>query len=382
MPDLLTFALKGFSVAFVASLLLTPLCIRAAGLLGVVDKPGGRKQHGRVTPLFGGVAVFLACGIGLAVILQQAGQRTDIDLRFGDISQVLWGALVLFVIGLVDDIFKDSLGFLPKLVGQVIGVVVLTWPQPKILFSGGGTGLQWVYFVFLLLWYLTIVNSFNFSDNMNGLMGGLAVIAFAASVVYLGSQESLRSMIVASLLVGGLLGFLPYNFPRSRIFLGDTGSMFVGYWMAWVMCSNARGFLESGAHDFGINNLVPAVLIMGVPLYDAAYVVVRRVVEGRTIYLGDDRHLSHRLVRGGFSQVEAVVMLWGLGIVLAGVGILAAFSVPLYRYLLLGASFLLLVAVTMVVMALERGEVAREGGGDDADHDEDRGALTGASGQD
>jgi UDP-GlcNAc:undecaprenyl-phosphate GlcNAc-1-phosphate transferase len=162
-------------------------------------------------------------------------------------------------------------------------------------------------------------------------------------------------MMVAVLLVGALIGFLPYNFPRSRVFLGDAGSMFVGFWMAWIQFDMAKGFLGTSHSDLGFSHLIPAVLIMGVPLYDAAFVVVMRAVDGRPIYLGDNFHLSHRLVRAGFTPVEAVVILWGLGIILASVGILAAFALPVYRYVLLAGSLLVMIAVTRVIMTHEQG---------------------------
>jgi UDP-GlcNAc:undecaprenyl-phosphate GlcNAc-1-phosphate transferase len=354
LEGIFTLAAQGFSVAFTAALVVVPICIAVALRLGVVDKPGGRKTHERVTPLLGGVGIFLAAGAGLLVVRWQTGEGHAFDLRLADASAALWAALVMFLIGLIDDVFKESMVFQLKLLGQIAGVAVLMWPRLGPLLSGHGTWQEWLYQLFFLGWYLTIVNSFNFSDNMNGLMTGLSVIAFAATVIYLGSEGSLRSLVIATVLVGALLGFLPYNFPRSRVFLGDAGSMFVGFLMAWVQLNITNGFLGGEALDLGISNLIPAVLIMGVPLYDAAFVVVMRAVDGRPIYLGDNFHLSHRLVRGGFTPVEAVVILWGLGIFVAGVGVLAAFAVPEYRYLLLVAYVFVMVAVTRWVMANER----------------------------
>lgn len=350
---------QAFSVALTAALVLVPLCIALARRLGVVDKPGGRKTHAKVTPLLGGVGVFTAAVTAMAVVAWQSG-TVGANLQLGDITQVLAAGAVMFLIGLIDDVFKETMVFQLKLLGQVLGVLVLMWPRLAALVTEGGEPGQWAYQVFFLLWYLTIVNSFNFSDNMNGLMSGLSVIAFAASVVYLGNLDSLRTLLIAVVLVGGLLGFMPYNFPRSRIFLGDAGSMFTGFFMGWIQLELSGGFPDVGAADFGFSRLVPAILIMGVPLYDAAFVVVMRVVDRRPIYLGDNHHLSHRLVRGGFTPVEAVVLLWGLGLVLAGVGVLAAFSLPPYRYLLLGASLLMMIVVTRLVMRFERR--AREAG--------------------
>jgi UDP-GlcNAc:undecaprenyl-phosphate GlcNAc-1-phosphate transferase len=358
-----TTAAQGFSVAFLVALVTVPICMAIARRANIVDHPGGRKQHRLVTPLLGGVGVFLAVAIGLVAVQHVQGGVSDLDLNLKSITSSLAAAGVIFVIGLVDDVFKDRMAFQLKLLGQITGVLVLMWPHLVLLFTEGGRPQDWLYQLFLLLWYLTIVNSFNFSDNMNGLMAGLSVIAFLASIVYLGSTNSLRSMVIAVLLVGALLGFLPYNFPRARVFLGDAGSMFAGFWMAWIQFDLAGGFPDKSDALLGFQHLIPAVLIMGVPLYDAAFVVVMRVVERRPIYLGDNHHLSHRLVRAGFTPVEAVVILWGLGIVLAGVGILASFSMPGYRYMLLGASFLCMVAVTRVIMAFEnaaRAETAAE----------------------
>lgn len=353
MESVFTIAAQGLSVALTTALVTVPLCIAVARRMGVVDRPGGRKTHARVTPLLGGVGVFVATAVGLGLVTRLTGGEGQLDLRFTEIRHVLFAATVIFVIGLIDDVFKDRLSFQLKLLGQIAGVLVLMWGNLEQLVTEGGPARDWLYQLFFLCWYLTIVNSFNFSDNMNGLMAGLSVIAFAASLVYLGTQVSLRSLMVAVLLVGALLGFMPYNFPRSRVFLGDAGSMFVGFWMAWIQFDMAKGFLGTAGADLGASHLIPAVLIMGVPLYDAAFVVLMRARDGRPIYLGDNFHLSHRLVRAGFTPVEAVVVLWGLGIILASVGILAAFAQPVYRYVLLAGSLLFMVAVTRLIMTHE-----------------------------
>jgi UDP-GlcNAc:undecaprenyl-phosphate/decaprenyl-phosphate GlcNAc-1-phosphate transferase len=361
LDRIFTLVAQGFSVAVTAALVVVPLCIALALRVGVVDKPGGRKQHGTVTPLLGGLGVFLAALSGIAVVQWQTASATGLDLHFEQTAFVMAASLVMFLIGLVDDVFKDQMAFQLKLLGQIVGVLVLMGPQFVHLVTEGGELRQWLYQLFFLGWYLTIVNSFNFSDNMNGLMSGLSIIAFGASVVYLGSEGSLRSLVIAVVLVGALLGFMPYNFPKARIFLGDAGSMFVGFWMAWIQFDMSRGFLgEVPEGDLGFSNLIPAILIMGVPLYDAAFVVLMRVVDRRPIYLGDNHHLSHRLVRGGFTPVEAVVILWGIGIILAGVGVLSAFAQPGYRYLLLIASVGLMMAVTRVVMHFERRMLAAD----------------------
>lgn len=352
--EVLRVAAQGFGVALTTALVVMPLCMKLARACGVVDKPGGRKTHEKVTPLMGGVGVVLAAAASFAVVVHQSQALLENDLAWGEIAFVGAGSLVLFVIGLIDDVFKDSMTFQPKLLGQVIGVAVLMWPHLQQLWENGGSWDQYLYQLFFLGWYLTIVNSFNFSDNMNGLMSGLSVIAFCAAILYLQTTTSVRSMMMAVILVGALLGFLPFNFPKSRIFLGDAGSMFIGFWMARIQFDLIAGFMDVGVGDFGAHHLIPAVLIMGVPLFDAAYVVLMRIVERRPVYLGDNHHLSHRLVRGGFTAAEAVMILWGLGLILAWIGILATKATEPYRYGLFVASFLFMVAVTHKVMSIEK----------------------------
>ncbi len=357
MGDIQRLALQGLGVAFTTALVVVPLCALLANRLGVVDKPGGRKRHTRVTPLLGGVGVFVAVTAGWMAVVTQAEGVFDLDP--GALRPIFTAAAIMFLVGLVDDVFKDSMAFQPKLLGQIAGVMVIMWPHLVALVETGGSVGGWGYQLFFLCWYLTVVNSLNFSDNMNGLMSGLSVIAFAAAVVYLGNEGSERTMLVAATLVGALIGFLPFNFPRSIVFLGDAGSMFVGLCMAWIMWELSEGFMAADQVDLGASELAPAVLIMGVPLFDAAFVVIMRAVEGRPVYLGDDQHLSHRLVRGGFSPAEAVVVLWGLGLFLAGVGtFVVPFAEPAYRYLLFAAAFLVMTVFTLWVMGNERRHLA------------------------
>lgn len=355
---LLRIAAQGFAVALTVALVIMPGVIALARRFGVVDKPGGRKTHEKVTPLLGGLGVVVASTVAYLVVQWSLREKIGDDLDFPVILHVVAGSLVLFAIGLIDDIFKESMAFQPKLLGQIVGVVVLMWPGLVSLWDDPSAGIErWFYQLFFLCWYLTIVNSFNFSDNMNGLMSGLSVIALTAAFFYLRNSASARTMLVAVILLGAVLGFMPYNFPRSRVFLGDAGSMFIGFWMAWIMFDLSEGFMSVPSGDMGLNNLVPVVLIIGIPLFDAAFVVFMRFRENRKIYLGDNFHLSHRLVRGGFTPVEAVIILWGLGLILASMGILALQAIELYRYLIFGASFLFMAMLTRKVIALERAQV-------------------------
>ncbi len=352
-------ALQGFGVAFTTTLILVPLCIMIARRFGIVDVPGGRKQHSQSTALLGGVAVFFGSVAGAVAMITSDVEIKGFTWEAEQLHRVIVGCSIIFLVGLLDDFFKDRMPFQPKLAGQILGVLYIAWPLMTTLFEAGGPIGQWLYLIFFISWFLMIINSFNFSDNMNGLMSGLSVVSFIAAIFYLADDNSIRSMLLSVSLVGALLGFLPFNFPRAKIFLGDAGSMFVGFTMAWVMLNLSKRFgNESLGTDLGLNTLIPAVLIMGVPLFDAAFVVVMRMKEGRKVYLGDDQHLSHRLVRGGFSNAEAVFILWGIGVFLAGVGtFVVPWAEPVYRYLLFMAGLLVMIVFATWVMALEKAQL-------------------------
>ena len=356
-----------FSSALVFSLALVPLTRKVAIRFNILDRPGGRKEHVEATPLLGGVAVFLACLLALLIVTlyeSVANGGPGPELRLDHIQFIFLGSIIIFLTGLVDDLFKDKLPFYYKLLGQIIGstaaMTILFFDQIKRLVSEDVPFADYIYLLILMVWMLTVINAFNFSDNLNGLMSGLAVIALLTSMVYLGAQVNTRFIILGFIMVGAILGFLPFNFPKARIFLGDAGSMFIGYWIGVILWPLTAGFFGGGSQPFyGLDRLIPALLVLGIPLYDAAFVVVMRWREGRPVYLGDNRHLSHRLVRTGFSKTETALILWGLAFILAGVGAMSMHAGVASRYmsLLIALSFMLIVTVLVIKKEKETGVV-------------------------
>ena len=169
-----------------------------------------------------------------------------------------------------------------------------------------------------LLWMLTVINAFNFMDNMNGLCSGLGLIAallFGFEAAWLG-QFLVAGL--AFLCAGALAGFLPYNFPKASAFLGDSGSHLMGYLLAVLAI---LPHFYSGKHPKPFAVLSP-LLILAVPLLDLAWVVLLRWRAGKPFYVGDTNHLSHRLVRRGCTQVQAVAIIWALAL---GIGLLSLF---------------------------------------------------------
>src|ERR1043166_6784527 len=292
--------------------------------IGLVDAPGHRKIHAQPTPLAGGLAIWTALTaamVGLLVILQWGwlDANTTEKLRYGlahragQLLAILGGASAMLVLGALDDKFELSAGV--KFAGQLLiaGGVALAWIRitlfvPSVLFS---------YFI-TILWILTIINAFNFMDNMNGLCSGLGAIGCA----YFGLIAALNGQylvtIIACLTFGALAGFLPYNFPNARAFLGDSGSHLVGYLLA-VLAILPHFYTIRHPRHWAV--LIP-LLVLAIPLLDMVQVVLVRWRLGKPFYHGDTNHLSHRLVQLGLSKVRAVEILWLASALIAALALL------------------------------------------------------------
>lgn len=351
------------AVALVFSALLMPACRSLAMSLDIVDKPGGRKEHLKVTPLLGGLGVFVACL--LAIVFMWAFLRDRAVVGFPDgawtkkLTTVFLGSTILFITGLIDDVIKrkTEMPYYYKLLGQVaaisLAMLVMAKTHMDNVFIGEGDASDYAYLIFFLLWLLTTINSFNFSDNTNGLMSGLAVIAILTSLVYLDNLDN-RIIILGLILVGSILGFLPFNFPRAKIFIGDAGSMFIGYWAGVFTWPLAKGFMGEQQALFGLDNLLPPFLLLGMPLYDAGFVLIQRLREGRPIYLGDNQHLSHRLLRAGYNVTETSLILWGAALILTGFGAMSITENILLKLLAFFLGMTFLIVLTVVIMKAEK----------------------------
>ena len=288
---------------------------------GAMDDPGHRKIHTSPIPLAGGLAVMTGLLVSLlaGVVVAAAGSRSSVaglfqyglSVRVIQLVSVAVGALGMLLLGLHDD--KTELTPLLKFGGQLIVALVvaaagirITIFVPSLLFSYGITAL----------WILTVVNAFNFMDNMNGLCAGLGVVGSGWFGVIAAGQGQYLVATLAFLATGALLGFLPFNFPRAAAFLGDAGSHLTGYLLA-VLAILPHYYTHKHPRPLAV--LTP-LLVLAVPLGDMVWVVLLRWKNGRPFYIGDTNHLSHRLVRRGFTPVQAVVVIWLLA---AGAGALA-----------------------------------------------------------
>lgn len=328
-----------FASALVMAIGGTPLVRRLALRLGIIDQPNARKVHIDPIPLLGGVAIY---GSFIAAVIL-FGNR----FRINELVSILVGASLVSFMGVWDD--RRGMSPLLKLAGQFLaasilvatGVTVASFPwQPLNL-------------AITLLWVVTITNAMNLLDNMDGLSGGIGATAaiFFLLLAVMNSQYLVGALSAA--LVGACLGFLVYNFNPARIFMGDAGSLFLGF----VLAGTAIKLRFPGQMQI-VSWMVP-VLILGVPLFDTGLVIVSRLRRGlNPLTTPGKDHLSHRLVALGHTPREAVLICY---LVSAGLGVLAIFvtQASLVEGYVVGTAVAVAAAVALV--RLERVEFPGKG---------------------
>ncbi len=294
-----------FIVALVFAVVGTPLARRVALANGVVDTPSGRKVHKEPTPLLGGAAIYLAFVLALALF----GGRQEIRQLVG----ILLGATLVSVVGVVDDV--RGLPPMLKLGAQLVAACILPLSGLSVkLFP-----VEALNVALTIFWTVGITNALNLLDNMDGLSGGIAAIA-AAHFLLLAAMNTPPQILVGALsaaLLGACVGFVRHNFNPASIFMGDTGSLFIGFVLA------ALGIkLRFLGNTYVVTWMVPVVVLL-LPIFDTSLVFVSRLRRGlNPLTTPGKDHISHRLVALGFSRREAVLICW---LVASAVGMGATF---------------------------------------------------------
>ena len=286
-----------FATALIVGLWATPVVARAARACGIVDKPDGvLKNHKAPVPYLGGVAIFGAFLVGLAASLEF---RSDV------LGLLLAGALIV-ILGLIDDL--GALGPWVKLGGQAFAVAVLlkSGVYIKLVFLP-----IWLQIPLTALWLLAITNAFNLIDIMDGLSAGVALVSSALlfAVAVMAARDDIATLLAA--LAGALLGFLRYNFEPAKIYMGDTGSLFIGLMLGALAMNNSVT-----AHN-RVASLAPAV-ILGVPIFDMLFVVYVRWRRGLSIMRGSPDHFALRLRKWRLSVRQTVFASYATTAVLGG----------------------------------------------------------------
>ena len=339
MPD----NVLAFLVALGVALLLTPAVIAFARRTGALDKPDARKVHVRPIPRIGGIGIYAAFMVSILV------QLTFVDLApeyMTSLIGLMVGGTIIVAIGIIDD--YCDLPAKVKLLGQIIAAaVVVIGFDVRIDVITDPLG-DYIYLEFLaipatIFWIVGLTNTVNLIDGLDGLAAGVSSIA-ALTIFLVAMQEGIPPVAMVTIaLAGAAMGFLYYNFNPARIFMGDTGSMFLGFMLAGI---SVVGAVKSAAT---IALIVP-ILALGLPILDTTFAIVRRARNHRPIFKPDKGHLHHRLLAHGFSQKQAVLLMYVVS-ALFGLCALALTAVSIQA----AALIILLVAVAVFVGARKLG---------------------------
>ena len=315
-------------ICFIASLIITPLVKKLAIKIGATDAPNQRKVHTRIMPRLGGLAIFISFLIGLAV-LRPEGEH---------LIPILIGAFIIIIIGVMDDMME--LTAKAKFIGQTVAALVVVLGGVQVdyinLPFNGGIELGIFSVPLTILWIVGITNAINLIDGLDGLAAGVSTIA----IITISGMAILKGDIfvlsIGAILIGSTLGFLKYNFHPAKIFMGDTGALFLGFMIA-VM--SLLGF-----KNVTMLSLIVPVIILGVPISDTFFAIIRRIVNKQPLGAPDKSHLHHCMLRLGYTHKQTVLIIYAMA---ASFG-LAAFIFSMstvWGALLIGAILMLAIEV-------------------------------------
>lgn len=316
-------AIAAFVVALVIAALVTPHLERFAKTRRIGDRPGGLQNlRDHSTPRIGGVAILTAFYASLAALILYDGALASIvDHHRGAVYSLMAAGIAIGALGFYDDV--HGTGARLKFSVQTLAALLLYYYGYRIdevSLPGGATiDLGYLSLPLTLLWIVGVTNALNLVDGLDGLAGGVALFALLTNLVVAAVRPEPMMMLCMAALAGAVLGFLFYNFSPASIFMGDSGSLFLGLLLA---ATSLRTHQKSSA---AVSLLVP-IVALGLPIADTLLAMGRRAVNGRAMFIGDRDHIHHRLLRFGFTHRAAVLFLYGICLVLAAASLILAFS--------------------------------------------------------
>jgi len=350
------FLISAFIVAFVFCFASTPLVKKWAFKLKAVDIPkDGRRMHKHPIPRLGGMAIIFGFIVAVLCFYGRLDRR---------IIAILAGAGIISVMGVVDDI--KTLDAKPKFLIQIIAALVViiggdlridVLTNPNFFAENPYWVLpEWLSVIFTIIWIVFITNAVNFIDGLDGLAAGVSAIMSVSLVFIAVKVGEYPVAIIGTSLMGACFGFLPYNFNPAKIFMGDTGSTFLGFMLATL---SIQGVFKS----YAIISFAVPLLILGLPLFDAIFAMIRRVMKGQSPMQADRGHLHHRLIDMGFSQKQTVFILYAISGVLGITAVILAESNAL-RAILILLSVLIFILIEAMMLRSNQG-------GEDVENDEE-----------
>lgn len=288
--------LKLFVVFFI-SLSITPFIIKFAFILGAVDSPSKRKVHNRAMPRLGGLAIVLAFYVGVLLFIPESMY----------LKGVLVGSFIIAITGFLDDIFELNPKW--KLMGQLLASFFVVSSGLYIKFMHipflGQVNIGWWGIPITFIWILVVTNSINLIDGLDGLAAGISIIVLS-TIVYLSLPGQNFVVQMSLIMIFAILGFLIYNFYPAKVFMGDIGSLFLGFIISVLSLLEFKNVTL-------LSLLVPA-LILGVPLSDTFFAIVRRVINKKSISSADKSHLHHNILKLGFTHLQTVLIIYLISI--------------------------------------------------------------------
>ncbi|MEK6732135.1 MAG: MraY family glycosyltransferase [Candidatus Omnitrophota bacterium] len=327
-----------FLIALLVSYFITPVVAWMARTFKILDLPAKNKIHKKPTPRLGGLAIFIAYYLSL-YLTKNLNSSSGI---------IIIGGMLVLVLGILDDIFK-----VPAII-KFIYIVILSFILIKYGLVAGLFGKLFLFNVFItLLWIVGVTSAFNAVDNMDGLAVGLGAIAAVTFFVIAVRTLQWEWAALTVALAGALLGFLRYNFNSAKIFMGDSGSLFLGFTLA------AIGLKGEWSTNSMKASIVP-ILVLGVPVFDLSYIVIRRWLEGtakgvlKAIAFCAKDHFSHRLLSIGFSQRISVLFIYLIAITVSIEAIVLQNTAKLDAVLLVSQFILIFIIVSVLLSITKR----------------------------
>ena len=331
-----------FSIATVVSYLATGWITNVAVKLKAVDHPNERKMHAEPVPRLGGVGIWL--GFMGAILLFAVWQRffpnDIISLRFSrEFIGTLLGGLIILLVGVADDIWSLTPVF--KFSGQLAAAIVLVAFGVKMEYIGnpfGGHGslfyLGNIGIAMTIFWVIAFTNIVNFIDGLDGLAAGVSVIAGVTFFIFSWQTGQMGASLITLALAGAALGFLKHNYYPAKIFMGDSGSMFLGYLLGAITVDGVMKSVAAVA-------LFAPLIIMGIPILDGALAILRRYLSHTPVTQADRDHLHHRLIRRGLSHKQSVLFIYGWSAALSVLGLTFKVLPSSQKYLVIFAGLFL-----------------------------------------
>lgn len=324
-----------FLISFCIATLGTPFIILFAKRFGFVDVPDSRKVHQSLMPRVGGLAIVIGATTGLVYLHK--------------VIYVIWpiliGGIIILVIGVLDD--KYTLSPRWKIVGQLLAACVVVFFGYDIDFIRIPFFLEKINlgpfgFIIAIFWIIGVTNAINLIDGLDGLASGVSIIAMTTILTLALINGQMIIVALTSILIGSTLGFLLFNFYPAKIFLGDTGSLFLGYCIATI---SLMGLYKSVT----LFSLIIPIIILAIPIFDTFFAIIRRLMNKKNIFSPDKSHLHHRLLKIGFTHRQSVLIIYGFALLSGICAIIFSYSTLWGATIIIGLVLFLLEISTEVL---------------------------------